>query len=240
MYLKLILDTHTHSISSGHAYSTIQEMAEGAKNKGLQLMAITDHAPKLPGACHIYHFWNLRVIPPRIHGVEILRGIEANILDEQGTIDVDKDILERLDLVIASLHDACITPGTIEENTNAIIGAMSNKHVHIIGHPGNPRYPIDVDRMVHAAKEKNVLIEVNNSSFHIREGSKDNCTAIALKAKELGCRVVVGSDAHISYDVGKFDTVLEMFNRIDMPEELIMNTSVEKLKNFLAEKGKKL
>ncbi|AOT72168.1 phosphatase [Geosporobacter ferrireducens] len=238
--MKLILDTHTHSISSGHAYSTIQEMAEGAKNKGLKLMAVTDHAPKLPGACHIYHFWNLKVIPRIIHGVEILRGVEVNILDDQGTIDLDEDILTRLDLVIASLHDACIEPGTIEENTNALIGAMSNPYVHIIGHPGNPRYPIDIDRMVRAAKEKNVLIEVNNSSFHVRQGSKDNCTAIALKAKELGCRVVVGSDAHISYDVGKFDTVLEIFRRINMPEELVINASVEKLKNFLLEKGKKI
>lgn len=238
--MKFVLDTHTHSITSGHAYSTIQEMAEAAKNKGLQLMALTDHAPKLPGTCHIYYFWNLKVIPRIINGVEILRGAEVNILDEEGNIDLEEDILERLDLVIASLHDACIEPGTRAANTRALIGAMSNKYVHIIGHPGNPRYPIDVDRLVRAAKDKNVLIEVNNSSFHVREGSKDNCTAIALKAKEIGCRVVVGSDAHISYDVGKFDTVLEMFRRIDMPEELVMNTSVEKLKNFLAEKGKKL
>ncbi|SHJ33291.1 putative hydrolase [Geosporobacter subterraneus DSM 17957] len=238
--MKFVLDTHTHSITSGHAYSTIQEMAEAAKNKGLQLMALTDHAPKLPGTCHIYHFWNLKVIPRVINGVEILRGAEVNILDEEGNIDLEDDILERLDLVIASLHDACIEPGTREANTRALIGAMSNKYIHIIGHPGNPRYPIDVDHLVRAAKEKNVLIEVNNSSFHVREGSKDNCTAIALKAKELGCRVVVGSDAHISYDVGKFDTVLEMFRKIDMPEELVMNTSVEKLKNFLAEKGKKI
>ncbi|MEW9121852.1 MAG: phosphatase [Thermotaleaceae bacterium] len=236
--MELILDTHCHSISSGHAYSTIQEMAQSAKDKGLHLIALTDHAPSMPGAGHLYHFLNLKVIPRTINNIEILRGAETNIMDYGGRIDLPEEVLQRLDIVIASLHEPCIEPGTVEENTNALIGAMSNPYVDIIGHSGNPKYPIDIDKVVLTAKEKNVLLEINNSSFQVRLGSKDNCTAIAQKAKEIGCRLVVGSDAHISYDIGKFDTVLEIFRQIDMPEDLIMNTSVDKLKNYLREKGK--
>ncbi len=240
--MKLVLDTHTHTIASGHAYSTVHDYVNAAKAKGIELFAMTDHGPAMPGGPNIFHIGNQRVIPREIDGIEILRGVEANIMDFEGNIDIDEMYIERLDLIIASLHDVCIEPGSEEENTKALVNAMNNKYIDIIGHSGNPKFPINIERVVKAAKEKNIIIEINNSSFNNpgRSGSKDNCIAIARLAKELGVKVVAGSDAHISFDVGKFDTVLEVFELINMPEDLIMNTSKEKLKKHLLEKGKSL
>lgn len=238
--MKFILDTHCHTIASGHAYSTVQEIIQAAKSKGLKMVAITDHGPAMPGTCHIGHFWNMQVIPRTIEGVEVLRGVEANIIDYQGKLDMEEEVLKRLDIVIASLHELCIKGGSQEDHTKAVIGAMSNPYVDVIGHPGNPVYTLDIDAVMRAAKKNNVLIEINNSSFRVRMGSEENCTYIAKKAKEIGCKVIVGSDAHISYDVGRFDTVMEIFKKIDMPEELVMNTSSEKLRNYLKQKGKLL
>ena len=64
-----LLDVHTHSIVSGHAYSSIQEMAVAASEKGLKILGITEHAPELPGACDPIYFRNLHVVPREMYGV---------------------------------------------------------------------------------------------------------------------------------------------------------------------------
>lgn len=240
--MKFVLDTHTHTIASGHAYSTIHDYIAEAKKKGLEMVAFTDHGPAMPGGPNIFYIGNQRVIPREIDGIEVLRGVEANIVDFDGTIDIAETYLKRLDLVLASLHDVCIQPGTKEENTRAFLKVMDNKYVDIVAHPGNPRFPIDIDEFVLTAKKKNKIIEINNSTFTNpgRSGSRENCIMIARKAKEQGVFVVAGSDAHISFDVGKFHKSIEVFKLVEMPEELIMNTSKEKLKSYLKAKGKKL
>lgn len=238
--MNLVLDCHVHTIPSGHAYSTIKEYIDIAKTRDIELIGITDHGPDMPGGPHIFHIGNQSVIPREIEGIKVLRGVEANIIDFKGNIDVPEYIYSKLDIMLASLHDVCIDPSTKEDHTNALIKVMDNPYVDIIGHPGNPRFEIDIDKFVEAAKEKNVLIEINNSSFvkRSRKGSYDNCRAIALKAKEIGAKVIVGSDSHICYTLGSFEKVREIFEDIEMPEELIMNTSVDKLIEHLKAKGK--
>jgi putative hydrolase len=119
---------------------------------------------------------------------------------------------------------------------------MKNPYVDAIAHSGNPKFPIDIERFVSAAKEEHVLIEINNSSFtsQSREGSTANCVRIAKFANDIGANIVAGSDAHICYDLGKFDKVLEVFNEIGVNEELVVNTSIDKLKEFLRKNGKEL
>ncbi|MTI47322.1 phosphatase [Sporosalibacterium faouarense] len=239
--MRSLIDTHCHTISSGHAYSTVQEYAREANNKGLQMIAITDHGPEMPGGPHIFHIANQRVIPEKIYGVEILKGVEANIMNCEGELDIPERILKRLDLVIASLHDVCITPGSIEENTKAICKAMENDYIDIIGHSGNPMYPIDKEQIVLKAKETNTIIEINNSSLKhkgSRAGSMDNCYEIAKLCKDHGVKIVLGSDAHISFDVGKLDVATDMLSKIGMPENLIMNLDTKRLKEYLTKKGK--
>ncbi|OPJ55924.1 phosphatase [Alkalithermobacter paradoxus] len=238
--MKFELDTHVHTIASGHGYSTVHDLVREAKSINLKMFALTDHGPAMPGGPHVYHIGNQKVIPRIIDGVFVLRGVEANIIDYDGKLDVPDDYLEELDLVIASLHDVCIKPGSKEENTRAIIKAMDNKYVDIIAHPGNPAFPIDEEKVLKAAKEKNVLIEINNSSFgKSRPGSKENCIRIAKIAKEMNLNLAVGSDTHISFQLGKFDYVKEVFEQIGMSEDLIINTSIHKLINYLEQKGKK-
>ena len=77
--MKYLVDTHTHTVASTHAYSTLQEYVVMAKQKGIKLFATTDHGPDMADAPHFWHFVNLRVIPRIVDGVGILRGIEANI-----------------------------------------------------------------------------------------------------------------------------------------------------------------
>lgn len=237
--MKCVIDTHCHTMASGHAYSTVIEVAREANNKGLKIVGITDHGPNMPGASDIFHIINQKVIPEKIFGVDILKGVEANIIDYSGKLDISDDVLENLDLVIASLHDICIEPKNKGEHTNALLMAMENDKVDIIAHPGNPAFPIDKEKVVLGAKSTNTIIEINNSSLgKSRVGSLENCKDIARLCKTHGVRIMLGSDAHIAFDVGKFDKAIDMLNEIKMPKELILNLYPGEFISYLKEKGK--
>ena len=100
--MKTLLDVHTHTVASGHAFSTLQEMAVAASEKGLKLLGITEHAPGIPGTCSPIYFRNLHVVPRRIYGVELLLGAELNIIDYKGTIDLGEEYFPMLDIRIAA------------------------------------------------------------------------------------------------------------------------------------------
>lgn len=240
--MKWEVDTHCHTIASGHAYSTIAENAEAASKKGVKMIAITDHGPAMgEGGINKYYFWNMRVIPRTINGVYVLRGVEANILDTRGTLDLPEEFLQRLDIVLAGLHVGCFPQGlSVEENTQAIVEAIKNPYVDIIVHPGNPEFPINIDRFVEAAHACNVSIEINNSSFISRQGSEKNCSLIAKKAAELGATVSLGSDAHICFDIANFTKAEKLIEDAKVLQENILNTSAEKVIDFLKSKGKEI
>ena len=140
-------DLHVHTIASGHAFSTVKEVAEAAAGRDLKMVGITDHGVKMPGGPHEYYFWQLLGLPRFIAGVEILRGVEANILDASGSLDLPERLLAELDLVLAGFHEGCgYEPGSVEENTRAMIGAIHNPFVNIICHPGNPVFPVDIEK----------------------------------------------------------------------------------------------
>lgn len=235
--MQLVADLHIHTISSGHAYSTVLEIAQAAALKELPLIAITDHGPAMPGAPHAYHFGNLKALPDEIFGVRVLKGIEANIIDREGSLDLPEFRLERLDIVLAGLHTICAPYGTVEENTLMMIQAMKNPWVDVITHPGSPEYPVDYPKIVQAAVEHDVALELNNSSLTVsRQGSRPNCEEIVRLAKHYGAKLIVGSDSHFAPTVGRSDEALEILTRIGFCEEFIVNTSLERVWAHLARK----
>lgn len=236
-------DLHIHTVASGHAFSTVAENIMSAAKKGLRLIAITDHGPGLPGGAHPYHFWNLRILPREVDGVKVLRGVEANIVDAEGHLDLDEELLRILDVVHAALHTNCgLEDHGAKRNTDTLIKAMQNPLVDVVVHPGNVKFPIETERVVEAAKEHHVLLEVNNSSFLTstsRAGSYEIDLEIVLEAKKRGAEIVVGSDAHFADAVGEFGAALELIRDTDFPSEKILNTSAARVIQFLEEKRKR-
>lgn len=234
--MKTALDVHTHTVASGHAFSTLQEMVQAAADKGLQLLGITEHAPSLPGTCAPIYFRNLHVVPRRMYGVELLLGAELNILDYQGTIDLEEADLKRLDIRIAGLHSLCYTPGTIDQNTDAVLGAIRNPYVHIISHPGDGTAQLHFEPLVLASKEHVTLLEINNSSLNPvrnkRDARANNLTILRL-CKQYNVPVILGSDAHISFDIARYDFLYPLLQETDFPEQLILNDKVEAFKALL-------
>jgi putative hydrolase len=236
--MKPLFDLHTHTISGGHAYSTLKENIEGAKERGLAVMGFSDHAPFMEDAPHPFYFANFKVIREYLLGVRILKGIEANILDFEGSTDVDDAMGKKLDYVIASLHPPCIVPGTAEENTRALVGAMRNPFVKIIGHPDDDRYPLDYEELVAAAKREEVALELNNSSFRPgcgRQNGRKNARILLNLCRIHNTPVIMGSDAHIWYDVGELSLCEELLDETDFPRELVLNYRMEGLEFVLKE-----
>lgn len=235
-FSKVELDVHTHTLASGHAFSTIQEMAKAASEKGLKLLGITEHAPALPGTCAPIYFHNLHVVPRTMYGVDLLLGAEINILDSDGKIDMDDDMMARLDLRIAGIHSLCFKPGTREENTRGMIRAISNPWINIISHPGDGTAELDFEPIVLAAKEHHTLLEINNSSLKpVRNklSARGNNLEILRLCKRYEVPVILGSDAHISFDIANYEYLPPLLAETDFPDALIINSSTAHFKSYL-------
>ncbi len=236
--MNIVLDIHTHTVASGHAFSSLQEMAQAAADKGIQLLGITEHGPGIPGTCNPIYFRNLWTIPRQMYGVELLLGSELNIIDYEGNVDLDETYLKRLDICIAGIHSLCYTPGTVEQNTSAVIGAIKNPYVKIITHPGDGTADLNYEPIVLAAKKHHTLLEINNSSlepYREKATAPDNFREILKLCKKYEQPVILGSDAHISFAIGKYDLIYPMLAETEFPEELIMNDKLEAFKAYIAQ-----
>lgn len=234
--MKLVADCHFHTVNSGHAYSTLSEYAKEASEKGLELIGLTDHGPAMPGGPSLFYFDNLKVIPAYLYGVEILKGIEANIIDYDGTLDTKETDLSKLDVVISSFHSPCLKPSTKDENTRTIIKSIENRYINIIGHPDDSRIPLNYSELVKAAASTGVLIELNNSSLKpssFRQNANENYEILLEECYKDNVYIIINSDAHVHTDIGQSDEAMEIIRKLGFPKELIANTSLERLKQRL-------
>lgn len=232
MELKPLVDLHTHTIASGHAYSTLKENIEAAKDAGLKILGTSEHAKLMPGTAPLIYFQNFKVIPKVVDGVYLLNGIEANIFNEKGEIDVDDAILPKMDYIIASLHSPCYDDLGIMGNTKALIGAVENPNVTVIGHPDDDRYPIDHDELAAAAAENHTALELNNGSLNplsTRKGARKNIVILLEACKKYNTKVLMSTDSHICYEIGRFEESLKMLDEVGFPEELVINFDLKRL-----------
>ena len=234
------LDVHTHTIMSGHAYSTMQEMVTAAQQKHLDILGITEHAPGIPGTCHPIYFRNLHVVPRQYEGLRLLLGAELNILDTKGTLDLDEYYYKMLDLRIAGIHLLCWEGGTIEENTQGMINAIRNPWTQIISHPGDGTAELLFEPIVLAAKETKTLLEINNSSLNPvrkKETALKNNLEILRLCKRYEVPVILSSDAHISYAIADYSFIWPLLQETDFPDQLIMNYDTERFLEYISRKG---
>lgn len=236
--MNIICDTHTHTISSGHAHSTVLENAAEAARMGHKFLVISDHAPMIPGAPTELYFRALKnVLPEQALGVYLIHGCEVNILDGDGTLDLPSEILDKLDLVIASMHTPTFPSADVETHTRAWLAVAKNPSVDIIGHAGDQRFSFDHEPVVRAFKEHGKVVEINAHSFKVRKGSDANCRAIARLLKRYEVPVVVSTDAHFAPLIGKVEASLEVLRDVDFPEELVLNADARRFARWVSGKS---
>lgn len=237
----LKVDLHTHTIVSGHAMNTANEMIQAAQEKGLELMAITDHGPKTVGGPIDFYFSIALQFPRYFNDLDVLIGCEANIMDMNGSLDLPERYLKRLDIVLAGLHkETGWVETSKEKNTKAIIEAMKNPYVDIISHPYNELYEVDVEKLVEASVEYNVPLEVNclHLGYYGRNGIdiKDARDMIQF-VRDKQWKLVISSDAHMTSMIGD-DSILDRLNLRNIPQDVILNRSPDAVQKFLEEKRK--
>lgn len=231
------VDLHTHTLASDHGYSTIVEYVQQAAKCGIKMFATTDHGPDLEDGPHPWHFGNLKVVPRICDGIAVLRGVEANIMKD-GSIDLEKRYASKLDIVLAGFHPNN-PPTTEQEHTKGYLNVIKNGYADVITHPGNPNYPCDYEEVLLAARENNVAVEINSSSdINTRFGSHENCLKVARLAAKIGNTIALGTDAHISYYLGNFESLCELIKESGIKESQIINTSPLKVLDFLESRGK--
>ncbi len=236
--MKIIADLHTHTIASTHAYSTVHEMVKAASDKELYAIAITDHGKAMPGAPGPYYFESLPIIPKEYLGVRVLKGMEANIIDYDGTLDCSDKLLNSLEWIVASMHTISLfEKPTVEKCTNAYLAMCDNPNVNVLGHSGSEYFKYDYETVIKRCAQTSTLVEINNASFGFRKGSEERCKEIALLCKKYNARIVVDSDAHFLTKVGDVPNALKMLSDIDFPSELVVNSSVDNLNEYFKEKN---
>jgi putative hydrolase len=233
--LKLRGDLHAHT-SWSDGTTSIELMAQTARELGREYLAITDHSPRLRVANGLSPERlrdQLREVA--VHDSDELRllsGIEVDILDD-GALDQVPELLERLDVVVASVHSKLkMDPGQM---TRRMIGAVSNPHVNILGHitgrlvEGNrgtrPGATFDAEKVVAACAEHNTALELNS-----RPERQDPPDRIIKLAIEAGCLFSIDSDAHAPGQLGLLDWGAERAVANGIPPERIVTTwPVEKV-----------
>lgn len=231
-------DLHCHSLATGHAYHSAWKVFEHAKLMGLEAVAITDHGPAIHDACDKIFFEKLLALPrDYTSGITMLRGVEANIIDyETGALDLDQDILDRLDWVIASYHDACILPKTKADHTQGYLMALENPAVDVLGHIGRSecfKFTIDKEAVVKRTKELGKVIELNEHSFRAAPDSGEICKKIAELCIRYEQPVVLTTDAHYAQRTGVYTNLEKMLSEINFPTELILNKDLDGVRNYL-------
>ncbi|MDR3270820.1 MAG: phosphatase [Peptococcaceae bacterium] len=232
--MEILADLHTHTVSSGHAYSTLTENARAAAEKGMRLLGITDHGPAMPGGPDLYHFGNLHVLPGELFGVRILYGAETNIVSREGELDLPVRYLRKMQIVLAGLHVYCYPGGSREQNTQALIKVMQNPFVDMIAHPERVGFDADLERIAQASAEWGVPIEINNATLRSsKQGAETNASALAEAAAHYQSPVILSSDAHFWDRIGELDRALAVAKNAGISEQQILNISPDRVLHYL-------
>jgi DNA polymerase (family X) len=220
-------DVHMHTVETD-GRNTIEEMAEAARARGYKYMAITDHSKNLAMANGlddkraIEHIKKIRAANDAIDGIKIFAGIEVDILAD-GSLDLTDEVLEQMDLVIASVHSHFSQSS--EAMTERLLKAIDNPNTSLIGHPTGrlllrrDAYPYDVDAVLKAAAQRKVAMELN--AYPDRLDLNDRHLRLA---KEHGVKIVINTDSHHTSHMEKIRFGVLQARRAWLTKEDVLNT----------------
>ena len=223
----ILMDLHTHSISSGHGSTdTVNDMAKAAAKARLQILGISEHGPASAGSAKPSYFRSLKLAKRHRFGVQLLFGAEVNIITPAGALDLEDEVLAGLDYALVSIHPPTLTPYEHRDLTHAYVNAMEHPNVRFLGHIDDARFPVDFERLLAIAKEKGVYPEINNGSLMpnaYRKGGQENCRKILKICKKLNLPVLLSSDSHGINNIGNMEYIYPLLDDINFPSNLIIN-----------------
>ena len=220
-------DLQMHSKWSDGA-NTIRELALAARALGYEYIAITDHSPRVrvAGGMSIDAIWQrqkeIEALNAEFDDLHILSGAEVDILPD-GSLDYPDDVLAALDVVLVSIHSGFKM--SQEQMTERILRAIENPYVHILAHPTGrligqrEPYSVDMEVVLKRCAELGVAVEING--YYLRLDLND---VLAHRAKQLGCTISLGTDAHQATHLNMMRYAVGMARRAWLEPEDILNT----------------
>jgi DNA polymerase (family 10) len=220
-------DVHMHTVETD-GRNTIEEMAEAAKARGYQYMAITDHSKNLAFANGlddkraVEHIARIRAADQKIDGITIFAGIEVDILAD-GDLDLSDDVLAQLDIVIASVHS--VFNQEPAKMTERLLKAIENPNTSLIGHPTGriqlrrDAYPFDMHAVLTAAAEHKVAMELNSYPDRLDLNDVD-----LRQAKQCGVKIVINTDSHHTSHMEKIRYGVLQARRAWLTKDDVLNT----------------
>lgn len=164
-----------------------------------------------------------------------MHGCEINVLNG-GKLSFEQEYIKYLDYAIIGIHRQCYENEGKQKNTTNVIECMKESKVHFVLHPDDDHTSLDYGRLVQAAKEYHVALEINNSSL-VKERYRLNCyenyRVMITLCQQYQVPVIVSSDAHDPDWVGKVELACRLLEGLKVDDELILNNDIEKLKNFI-------
>ncbi len=229
-------DVHMHTTATD-GRNTIREMAEAGLARGYRYIAITDHSKNLAMTNGLdekralEHLRRIREVDKEMEGrIRVFTGIEVDILPD-GALDLDDEVLAQMDVVIASVHTRF--EQSRDEMTARILRALENPNTCILGHPTGrlllrrEPYALDMGAVLRRAAELGVAVEHNAAPERLDLNERD-----LRLAKELGCRIVISTDAHDTRHLAKMEYGLRQLRRAWLTQSDVLNTLPAK--KFLA------
>ncbi len=234
--MQILADYHTHTKYS-HGKGTIEENVLEAISKGIKTIGISDHGYKhLTYGIKLNDIYKMREeidkLNDKYSNIKVLLGMECNILDNRGNIDINDKIIENCDYIMAGYHFAS-TPTSLksmlnhcnnymikndkskEYNTESIINAMKNNNIFIITHPGD-KGDVYIEEIAKVAKDTDTRLEINSSHGFLNSSQ-------LVKIKDIGNKFIIGSDAHIPQNVGNFDLAMKIIKEARLDTSLVEN-----------------
>jgi len=230
-------DLHMHSTwSDGKA--SIEKMAQACGARGYEYMAISDHSPALAMVQGLTperapeQWAEIDLVQERLDGITIFKSLEVDILRD-GSLDMTDEVLEVLDVVIVSVHSLMDMDRVTM--TDRVIRAMQHPSVDIVGHPTGrllgrrEPFELDVEAVLQAASELDVAMEINANPNRL-----DLNEVHARRAKELGVKVVISTDAHSVQRLDHISYGVDQARRAWLGREDVLNTmTVDRLREWM-------
>jgi len=232
---RIEVDTHVHSVLSGHAWSTLRENITQAKLAGLKGICITEHSAAVLGAAPEFAYASMALLPESDDGIRLYHGQESDILSENGRLCPSDDVLSQLDFCIASIHMAAASLKRERDIcTAAYLAALDNPYVSILGHIDRTTFPCDLETVIKKAGSCGKMIELNNASLApARAAGHENVKTMLKCCIKHEVPICVSSDAHFDKMVGNFRQAEALLEELHFPEELIINASKERFEEYL-------
>ncbi len=230
-------DLHCHTKASDGRY-TLAEMAEAARERGYDYLAITEHSKRLTVARGLDEkrlrdqMGNIDRLNEQLSGIRLLKSIECDIL-EDGSLDLDDEVLAELDLVVCSIHSKFDLPAN--KQTERVIRAMDNPHFNILAHPTGRMigrrdpHKLDVERIIEAALERGCFLELNAQPDRL-DLSDTHCKL----AREMGLKLAISTDSHATTSLDYARYGIDQARRGWLEADDVINTRTwGELKNLL-------